>query len=191
MRGFPQYDGNTVKDWAGDSHWRAWLADAARVYQRDGGKGVMSEGFIALSIYRTQRFLLKARPRMLWFPAHLCLLLIKKLFTVITHINLDRHAEIGPGCLIVHVGPIPVVPWAKIGADCAIHHVCTVGAGTKPGWPQIGDHVMLGCHSCVLGPVKVGNGAKIGAGAVVIKDVPPYTTAVGVPAIVLEPNEPS
>lgn len=87
--------------------------------------------------------------------------------------------------LIPHVGPIQVFPWAKIGVDCAIHQVCTIGAGAKPGGPVIGDHVMIGCHACILGPVVVGDRAKIGAGAVVVKDVPAGATAVGVPARVV------
>jgi serine O-acetyltransferase len=100
----------------------------------------------------------------------------------VTHINLHPNADIGPGLLIPHVGLIQVYPWATIGADCAIHHVCTIGAGSKPGGPVIGDHVMIGCHTCILGPVHVGDGAKIGAGAVVVSDIPAGATAVGVPA---------
>jgi serine O-acetyltransferase len=47
---------------------------------------------------------------------------------------------------------------------------------------MIGDHVMIGCHTCILGPVSVGDRAKIGAGAVVVSDIPGGATAVGVPA---------
>jgi serine acetyltransferase len=64
--------------------------------------------------------------------------------------------------------------------------VCTIGAGAKPGGPSIGDHVYIGCHTCILGPVTVGDRAKIGAGAVVISDVPAGATAVGVPARIVE-----
>ena len=47
---------------------------------------------------------------------------------------------------------------------------------------MIGDHVMMGAHSCVLGPVTVGDRVAIGSGAVVVTDIPPDCTAVGVPA---------
>ena len=50
------------------------------------------------------------------------------------------------------------------------------------GVPTLGDHVQVACHVCILGPVTVGDRAKIGAGAVVISDIPADATAVGVPA---------
>ncbi|NJL30332.1 MAG: serine acetyltransferase [Phycisphaerales bacterium] len=151
-------------------------------FRAHGYNGWASEGFWALTIYRLQRFLRQARPGILWLPIKLVVGVLKKLLTLVTHINLNSQAEIGPGMLIPHVGPIQVFPWAKIGADCAIHQVCTIGAGSKPGGPVIGDHVMIGCHTCILGPVKVGDRAKIGAGAVVVSDIQAGATAVGVPA---------
>jgi serine O-acetyltransferase len=169
----------------GNSQWRAWRADLAR-FRAHGYSGWGSEGFWALTVYRLQHGARKLRPRWLWLPLRLLLGIWKKLLTLLTHINLHPDATIGPGTLIPHVGPIQVFPQATIGADCSIHHVCTVGAGAKPGGPVIGDHVNLGCHSCVLGPVTVGHGAKIGAGAVVVTDIPAWSTAVGVPARVVQ-----
>ncbi|WP_428937821.1 serine O-acetyltransferase [Fontivita pretiosa] len=182
-----QYDGETVKQWAGTSQWRAWRADLAR-FRKHGYSGWGSEGFWVLTIYRMQHAAIHARHRWLWWPARIILAVAKKLLTAITHINLDPRAHIGPGLLIPHVGPIQVFPLASIGADCAIHQVCTIGAGGRPGGPVIGDHVMIGCHTCVLGPVYVGDGARIGAGAVVVTDIPAGATAVGVPARPLGPN---
>lgn len=181
------YDGNTVKSWAGSSQWRAWRADLAR-FKNHGYSGWGSEGFWALTIYRLQRALGNKKPKLLWIIPILIVSAAKKLLTIVTHINLDKGAEIGPGLLIPHVGPIQVFPWATIGADCAIHQVATIGAGAQPGGPTIGDHVYLGAHVCVLGPVFVGDGAKIGAGAVVISDIPPNATAVGIPAKAILPK---
>lgn len=175
------YDGETVKVWAGDSQWRAWKADLAR-FKKHGYSGWNSAGFWALTTYRLQRSTLQRKPAIAWLPLRFGLSMVKKTLTMVTHINLNQHAKIGPGMLIPHVGPIQVCPNAIIGADCAIHHVCTIGAGEQPGTPVLGDHVMLGCHSCVLGPVKVGDKVKIGAGAVVTRDIPANSTAVGVPA---------
>ena len=180
-----KYDGEMIKKWAGTSQWRSWRADLAR-FQKHGYSGWGSEGFWALTLYRMQHTLLVARPKWFWLPTRIILGIVRKIFVLVTHISLDPHAEIGPGLLIPHVGPIYVFPWAKIGADCAVHQVCTIGAGGRPGGPQIGDHVLLGCHSCVLGPVTVGDGVQIGAGAVVVHDVPAWSTVVGVPAKVVK-----
>jgi serine O-acetyltransferase len=175
------YNGDTVREWVGDSHFRAWRADLAR-YRQQGYSGWGSEGFWALTIYRTQRWLGSRQRSALWLPIRLPVAVLKKLLTMVTHINLCPEADIGPGLFIPHVGPIQVFPWAKIGADCSIHQVCTIGAGSRPGGAVIGDHVMIGCHTCILGPVSVGDGAAIGAGAVVVTDIPAGCTAIGVPA---------
>lgn len=182
------YNGDTVKEWVGDSQWRAWRADLAR-FRKHGYSGWLSEGFWALTIYRLQRSLRAFRPTWFWLPFKAILVVIRKFIVMVTHISLPPEAEIGPGMLIPHVGPIQVIPFARIGADCAIHQVCTIGAAGKPGVPELGDHVMLGCHSCVLGPVKVGDGVRIGAGAVVVTDIPAWSTAVGVPARVTQHRE--
>jgi serine O-acetyltransferase len=180
------YDGDRVKQWAGDSQWRAWRADLAR-FRKHGYNGWASETFWAITIYRVQRGL-RSRNRWLWLPVRILAALAKKACTIITHINLHPDSSIGPGLLILHVGPIQVFPWATLGADCAIAHTITIGAGAKPGGPSIGDHVGIGCHACVLGPVTIGDGARIGAGAVVVTDVPAGCTAVGVPARVVSPK---
>jgi serine O-acetyltransferase len=186
---FPrEYDGSTVKEWAGDSQFRAWRADLAR-YRKWGYTAWGSEGFWALTVYRAQRGLLPYKERAWAKAPRAGLALAKKLLSVVTHINLDVEAEIGPGMLIPHSGPVRVHAEAKIGADCALHHVVTIGAGTRPGAAQIGDHVMVGCHAAILGPVRIGDCAMVGASSLVLSDVPAYATAVGVPARVVTPQQ--
>ena len=107
------YDGDQVKEWAGDSQFRAWRADLSR-FKKHGYSGWGSEGFWALTIYRLQRCVDQRSPRIVWLPVRMLLGLFKKFFTLITHINLCKEAEIGPGMLIPHVGPIQVFPWALI-----------------------------------------------------------------------------
>ncbi len=177
-----KYDRDTVKDWAGDSQWRAWRADLAR-FKAQGASGWGSEGFWALSVYRAQRGAMKMRPTPITRVLGLALRVVKKFVSLVTLINIDRFAVIGPGTYIPHFGPIQINLESTLGADCAIHPVCTVGsAGSRHGGPMIGDHVMLGAHSCVLGPVHVGDGATVASGAVVVSDVPAGAVAVGVPA---------
>lgn len=179
-----KYDRTTVKAWAGDSQWRALRADLAR-FQSNGFSGWGTEGFWALAIYRMQKCAYRGRPHWLWMPARALLAGIKKLFTLVTHISIDYDAEIGPGMLIPHCGPVRVHRDTKIGVDCCLHHVCTIGAGRDPGGAIIGDHVWIGCHSSIIGPVTIGDGATIAANSLVISNVPAGATALGVPARIL------
>lgn len=176
-----KYDGLTVKAWAGSSAWRAWRADLAK-YRLYGYSGWGSEGFWMLGLYRLQHALRRARPRWLWLVPRLMVVVIRKFATLVTHISLPAGATIGPGMLIPHVGPIQLNAGTVIGADGTLMHVVTIGAGGKPGSPVLGNHVFVGCQSCILGGVIVGDFSAIGAGAVVVSDVPPHHTALGVPA---------
>jgi serine O-acetyltransferase len=179
-----KYDGATVKEWAGNSQWRAIRADMAR-FRIQGYSGWGSEGFWALALYRLQKVVRECRPRWLWVPARVGLSVVRKLFTMVTHIDLDPGAEIGPGLLIPHVGPIRVHGTTKIGADCSLYHSCTIGAGPRPGGAMIGDHVFISCNSSIIGAVTIGDSAVIAANTLVIDDVPAGTTAIGVPARIL------
>ena len=77
----------------------------------------------------------------------------------------------------------------EIGENCEIsQHVTVGGRGGHYEVPVIGDDVFIGVGAKILGPIKVGAGAVIGAGAVVLHDVPPHSIAVGVPARVIKEN---
>lgn len=78
---------------------------------------------------------------------------------------------------------------ATIGDDCIIYHGVTLGGtGKERGkrHPDIGDHVMIGAGAKILGNIQIGNGVKIGANAVVTKNVLDYQTVVGIPAHVVK-----
>ena len=179
-----KYDRTTVSRWAGDSQWRACRADLAR-YREHGYTGWGSEGFWALVIYRLQKVVRRYRPRWLWAPARFTLGVVKKLISIVTLIDLHPDAEIGPGMFIPHGGPVRVHGATKIGADCALHDGCTIGAGPRPGGAVIGDHVCIGCHSSIIGAVTIGDDATVAANSLVISDVPAGCTAIGVPAKIL------
>ena len=186
-----KYNRDTVKDWAGNSQWRALRADFAR-YRDHGYSGWGSEGFWALLIYRLQKSVHSARPQWLWLPARVVLAIVKKLFTIVTHIGIDHEAEIGPGLLILDCGPIRVHPDTKIGTDCTIAHVVSIGAGRDPGTALknqkfsngcavIGDHVWIRIHFSIIGAVRIGDNATIAANSLVISDVPAGATGPRVP----------
>lgn len=88
--------------------------------------------------------------------------------------------DIGGGLFIQH-GFATMVAARSIGENCWINQQVTVGYNGK-GCPVIGDHVMITCGAKVLGDIKVGDGAVIGANAVVVKDVEPGAVMGGVPA---------
>jgi serine O-acetyltransferase len=179
-----KYDRDTVKQWAGDSQWRALRADYQR-FRLHGYSGWASEGLWALAIYRMQRALRMSRTPRLWAPAAVFLSVLRKLLVVVTGIDLSPNAEIGAGLLIQHGSQVRVIENTKIGVDCALSQICSIGAGATPGAPSIGDHVYMSPHSCILGPVTIGDGATIAACSLVLSDVPAGHTAMGVPARVL------
>lgn len=97
----------------------------------------------------------------------------------------------GPGLFVSH-GQGTVLAAERIGADCHVHQGVTVGWDYRSGrLPVVGDGVFIGAGAKVLGAVTVGDGARIGANAVVLGDVPPGATAVGAPARVTHPAQPS
>ena len=74
-----------------------------------------------------------------------------------------------------------------IGDNCTIYHGVTLGGTGKDKYkrhPDLGNNVIVGCGAKILGPIKIGDNVKIGANAVVLKDVPSNTTVVGVPGII-------
>lgn len=99
-------------------------------------------------------------------------------------------ADIGPGIILSGNSNLQIAALVRIGKNFHIGANVTLVAGDR-GWPIIGDNVTLWTNSVVVGNAKVGNHAVIGANAVVTKDIPPYATAIGVPAKVIKINKPS
>ena len=96
-------------------------------------------------------------------------------------------SEIGPGLFIQH-GFATIVAARRVGANCWINQQVTIGFDGPGERPVLGDGVSVHAGAKVLGGVTIGDGARIGANAVVIADVPAGYTAVGVPARLLPPK---
>ncbi|MBM0107994.1 hypothetical protein JM946_24960 [Steroidobacter sp. S1-65] len=100
---------------------------------------------------------------------------------VLWGIEIPRRAKIGPGLYIGHYGGITVSSGAVIGRDCNLSQSITIGvsgAGSKRGAPTIGDNVYIAPGARLVGKITIGNNVKIGANAVIHKDLPDNAIAV-------------
>lgn len=103
-------------------------------------------------------------------------------------IELTPRVPIGPGLYLVHTTG-SVITAVEIGASVEIQGGITVGQRNQVDFPVIEDDVVLGAGCRVLGGITLGRGARVGANAVVLQDVPAGCTAVGVPARVLRSSD--
>ncbi len=171
-------------------------ADVARHFEDEAERSLLSQlvyvlesqGVWAMAVYRFGRWTYQEGPRgAASVPFKATYHALHKAVEVATGVVLPASAEIGPGLLISHPGTIIVHPDTRIGARCSVGQDTTIGTTGRggDGVPSIGDDVFLGSGCRVLGGVSIGDGASVGANAVVLKDVPAYHTAVGVPAQVV------
>ena len=106
-----------------------------------------------------------------------------------TGIDIHPAATIGNGIFIDHGVGLVIGETAEIGDNCVLYQGVTLGGtGKETGkrHPTLEEGVMVSAGAKVLGPVRIGEHSKIGAGSVVLKDVPPYSTVVGVPGRVVK-----
>ncbi len=109
-----------------------------------------------------------------------------RVIETLTGVSIPKSVEVGPGLRIYHFGNIFVHAESKIGANCTLRQGVTIGNRHEGGpVPVLEDDVELGAYAQVLGGVRIGRGAKIGAMSVVLVDVPPGASAVGNPARIL------
>jgi len=113
--------------------------------------------------------------------------LLSQLTRFATGVEIHPAAQIGRRLFIDHGMGVVVGETAMVGDDVVLFHGSTLGGTSmKHGkrHPTLGDNVVVGAGAKVLGPVWIGDGARIGANAVVVKDVPAGAVAVGVPAVI-------
>jgi serine O-acetyltransferase len=111
-------------------------------------------------------------------------LLRHRFWSVVTGTDIPVNSRIAGGLLMPHPNGIVIHPEAEIGPNCLIFQQVTI-ASTDDGAPRIAGHVDIGAGAKVLGPVHIGEHARIGANAVVIDDVPSGCTVGGIPAKLL------
>lgn len=123
----------------------------------------------------------------LWQKPHLRGLarVISQMSKTLTGIEIHPGARIGRRLFIDHGTGIVVGETAEIGDDVLMYQGVTLGGralSKTKRHPTIGNHVMLGAGSKILGPVTIGEDSAVGANAVVVRDVPPRSVAIGIPA---------
>jgi len=149
-------------------------------------------GFHALVIYRWSNWLWKRNLRLL-------ARFISYIGRIITAIEIHPAAEIGRRFVIDHGTGVVIGETSTIGDDVTLYHAVTLG-GTSPAvdshnqvgqkrHPTIMNGAIIGSGAAVLGPITIGEGARVGANSVVTKDIPASVTAVGIPAQVIMPRD--
>ena len=110
-----------------------------------------------------------------------------------TGIEIHPGATIGRRFFIDHGMGIVIGETSEIGDDVLLYQGVTLGGTSltkEKRHPTIEDHVMISAGAAVIGPVRIGRGSRIGAGAVVVSSAPPYSTIVGIPGKVVEGDRP-
>ena len=165
--------------------------DLSVVFQRDPAARNYFEilttypGVHALILHRLAHFLWSIK-----------LKLIARIFShlarILTGIEIHPGAQIGRRFFIDHGMGVVIGETAIIGDDCTLYHGVTLGGTTwKKGkrHPTLKDNVVIGAGAKVLGPITLGNNSKVGSNAVVVTDIPNDSTAVGIPAKIIESGE--
>ncbi len=110
--------------------------------------------------------------------------LISHISRFLTGIEIHPGADLGPGFFIDHGMGVVIGETAEVGENVTLYHGVTLGGTSwkkEKRHPTIEDNVIIGANATILGPITIGSNSKIGSGSVVIKDVPPNSTVVGVP----------
>ena len=155
--------------------------DIARYRESHGRDVWFHKGLWAVVDYRVGHWARTSAPKPLRPALILLTLLWRKLvIEIATGIGIEPHAQIGRRFYIAHFGAIFIHEDVVIGDGCMVAQGVTIGRSDK-GAPVLADRVEVFPGAMVFGPVLVGDGAKIGAGALVFSDVPAGATAVGVP----------
>lgn len=109
-------------------------------------------------------------------------MVFNKLNSMLGNCVIGRGTEFGPGFVLFHSNGVVINGKVKGGSNVYLHHEVTIGDNEAGESPTLGSHIHIGAGAKLIGKVTIGDGARIGANAVVVKDVEPDTTVVGIPA---------
>lgn len=141
-------------------------------------KTLLTDGTFAMACYR-----------LMWWSDRRRLaplaMIFGKLNAVLGQCIIGRGADFGPGFVLIHSQGVVINGSVRGGRNIRIEHQVTIGA-EKNQSPRLGNEVFVGAGAKIIGAVTVGDGARIGANAVVVHDVPPGVTVGGIPARILK-----
>ena len=155
---------------------------------RASHEGALSLGFWALQVYRFGHLRYRFQSKLVRYPLGVLHAVLAKLAEMLSGVTIGVSAKIGRRLVIEHSGAIVIHGNAVIGDDCIIRQGVTIGNRRMDRpleAPQLGNRVNVGAGAKILGAVRIGDDADIGANAVVIADVPAGALAVGVPARII------
>jgi serine O-acetyltransferase len=179
----PPADGHANQNPAGLGLWALWREDL-RTHDGDW----LQQGFWAVATHRFGNWRMGIEPKLLRAPFSLLYKLLYKIVEWTCGISLPYTVRLGRRVRIWHHGGM-ILHARSIGNDVTLRQNTTFGvARTNHNFelPIIEDGADIGVGVCVLGAVRVGAGAIVGANAVVLTDIPPHSVAVGVPAKVIK-----
>ena len=149
----------------------AWLYESET--PQSMAKALVTDGTAAMIVYR----LMQASRRHRLAPLEM---MFNKMNSA-TGCIIGRGTEFGPGLVLIHSNGVVINGSVRGGENVYIEHQVTIGAEKRQS-PTIGNGVFIGAGAKIVGPVTIGDNARVGANAVVTKDVAPDTTVVGIPA---------
>jgi serine O-acetyltransferase len=164
--------------------WSTVWADIGRFREEEDSlrtliRGLLSQGFQALFVYRIFRWFYERR-----IPTQPLRFFVERFVEIITGISIPAQARIAKGLRIHHFGGIIVHSEAVIGENCTLYHGVTLGdLGGRGGVPRLGNRVLIGAGAKLIGEIVIEDDCVIGANAVVLVSVPAGCIAVGVPAV--------
>jgi len=168
--------------------WERLKEDVRTIKERDPAAKNAVEVFLcypglhAIWLHRTAHTLYQKK----WFTTAR---LVSHFTRWLTGIEIHPGAKIGRRLFIDHGMGVVIGETTEIGDDCLIYKGVVLGGTTlekKKRHPTLGNRVIVGSNSTILGAIEIGDGARIGSGSVVVKPVPAGATVVGVPARIVE-----
>ena len=155
-------------------------------YQRVDGKALLqalaTDGTAAMVLYRLMQWTGQRRLSPL-------ALIFNKLNAVLNNCIIGRGADFGPRFVLIHATGVVINGAVRGGSDVRVEHQVTIGSEGRRV-PVLGDRVFIGAGAKIIGGVRIGNDARIGANAVVVHDVPAHCTVVGIPARIVRRRQP-